>query len=258
MPAGADDRPHYPATAKRLRAARRQGDVPRSADLAGAVVLLAALMLLLGYASVAGQALVAMMSDAFRAAIDGDDPLTVVRSAGGACLRLLAGFGGVLLGAAVLAALVQVGPLFAPTALAPRFGRLWLRRSAPSRGWRVVVFVKVMVLALALVGVSIWFVRSESHSLAYLARQAPEDLARWLTELTAQVVGPALAILIGLALLDVLAVRIAWWQRHRMTRREWLAELRAEYGDPSLRRERRRRQQTNASPEGRGRAPKPR
>lgn len=250
MPARADDRPHYPATAKRLRAARREGDVPRSADLTGAVVLVVAAMLLLAYAPVAGRTLVAMMSDAFRAALDGDDPLTVVRNAGAASLWLLARFGGILLAAAVLGALVQVGPLFAPAALVPRFGRLWIRQSVPSVGRRVIVFIKVIVFALALVGLGAWFLRSESHSLAYLARQDPEDVARWLVELTIQVIGPALAILVGLALLDVLIVRIAWRQRLRMTRRELLAELRAEHGDPMLRRERRRRQQANANPNG--------
>lgn len=110
----------------------------------------------------------------------------------------------------------------------------WLRTA-----WRV---VKVLVVLMAVASVA-------NASLRAIVSTATADLGYALRSLSAIASLGASRFGIALALLviaDLLVARLLWRRSLRMTRDELQRELRETHGDPTLRAERRHRQQVTA------------
>lgn len=230
-------------TPRRLREARRRGEVARSAELSGAVGLAAGLATV----AIAGPTLGAELARAVRgglslAAAGSADPLAVLRAAAGTVLRLalwpsLAAF---LAGGA--AALLQAGFGLSPGALAPRLERL-----DPVRGLARLVepaqlaraglsLLKAVALTLVL---ALWL-RDHFPALAELPRVGPAALLRAAPALTGVALQLAGTFLLA-GLLDWALARRRHRRALRMTRDEVRRELKEDEGDPLHRAERRRR-----------------
>lgn len=229
-------------TARRLRDARRRGEVAWSAELTGAAALAG------GLAGVAlegpdtarelARALHAALADAVSAPPAAAE---VVSAALGSVLRLtlLAAVGALACGA--LAAAAQAGFAFSPEALWPRLERL-----DPARGLRRLCSLGELVrvaLALAkgalLVALLVRWWRDAAPALASLPRAGPAAMAaaaRLVAPLAVELAG----VLLALGAADLALAR----RRHRralmMTRDEVRRELREDEGDPAHRAERRR------------------
>ncbi|MBN1769881.1 MAG: EscU/YscU/HrcU family type III secretion system export apparatus switch protein [Deltaproteobacteria bacterium] len=230
-------------TPRRLREARRCGQVARSRDLTAAVSLwfaLAAISLLvvpLVPRVVEGLArTLSLAGSAGEAAASRE--ATVWMQLG---LRLALP---VLL-AAVLAALasgvVQVGGLFTFEPLRPRLERLspaqGVRRLF-GRGW--VEAVKSLAKFLVVTAAALLAARGSWAELVSAARGDAATLAQALLVALARLAVAAGALLLALGVLDLLYQR--WRHRRdlRMTREELRREQREEEGDPQQRAERRR------------------
>jgi flagellar biosynthesis protein FlhB len=235
-------------TPRRLREARRRGQVARSPDLTAAAVWVAAGAILVhGGPWAWGQLAVLMRQGLARAAAAAagaavEPPLAAqLARAGDQVLELS---GPLVLAAAVaagLAGLVQVGPLLVAAAIRPDWNRLnpveGARRLAsgaemePARS-----FVKLLgIIAVA------WspLVEAGRHVPA-LIRAAPSQVVTWTAHVAA-----AVAVRVVFAY-SVIGFADLLWQRHRlrrdlrMTRDEIRREERETEGDPRQKAQRRR------------------
>ena len=231
-----------PPSPRRLREARRRGEVARSRELGGAAALLGGLVAL---AVTAPQA-AAAMARAIRASLAaGDhmpDPAALLRAAAWDVARwsLPAGAAAVALGA--LASLALAGPGLSPEALRPRWERVdplaGLRRLlSPSQLAGAALGV---LKAAALVALAWTWLRAAAPGLAELPRASPAALLRavpHLFDLALRLASTTLAFGLG----DAALARWRHLRSLRMTRDEVRREHKDDEGDPAHRAEHRRR-----------------
>lgn len=235
-------------TPRRLREARRRGEVAVSRELTGGAALAGGLAVLVATAPDAAREL----ARALRAGLAG---AVAASGAGGAevagpalraalwmVLRLSLPAASGALVAAALAAAIQTGPGVFPEALRPR-----LERIDPLRGLRRLLSPSQLLAAAlgvlkaaVLLGVLWGWAAGAAPSLAGLPRLEPAALLRALPLLGGLALRLAGAFLL-LGVLDLALVR----RRHRrslmMTRDEVRREHKEDEGDPTHRAERRRR-----------------
>jgi type III secretion protein U len=230
-------------TPRRLREARRRGDVARSAELSGAAALAAGLAALALAGPGIGSALFRLVRGGLLAAASGAaDPVAVLRDAAAAVLRLALAPAAAALVAGAACAALQAGSGFAPEALRPRLERIdplrGLRRLAdPSQLARAGLGV---AKAAVLVAVLAAWLRDHAAPLAQLPRAETAALLR---------AAPAILGLLSRLAAAFLAFGAVDWalarSRHRrslrMTRDEVRREHKEDEGDPEHRAERRRR-----------------
>jgi flagellar biosynthetic protein FlhB len=227
-------------TAKRLEQAREQGQVPRSADLSAAAVLLLAAggLELLGRWS--GGQLHALMRSSLtlsrERALDESAALAALAGAAGHALYACAPLFGLTVLAALAAPLALGGRGFHPKALAPDFSRL-----SPAAGFARMFSLNGAVelgkafakfLALALVAALVLWQHSDAI-LALGAQPAPVAIAR-----AASLAAFALLMLAGTLAL-IAAVDVPWqlWrytEQLRMTRAQIREEVKDTEGAPEI------------------------
>lgn len=231
-----------PPTPRRLREARRRGEVARSAELGAAAALAGGVV---GLALLGGE-IVSDLGRAVRAALApgawAADPAAALRDGGALVLRLAVPPAACAACAAALAGAVQTGFSFSLEAARPRLGRLALGRglarlvSADEAGRAALSVVRAAVLVLVLAG---WW-RGAARALVALPRAAaPAALAGALPLLGAL----ALRLAAALALVGAASLALERRRLHRalrMTRDEVRREVREDEGDPAHRAERRR------------------
>jgi type III secretion protein U len=225
-------------SARQLRKAREQGDVPVSAVLSQAVAFVAALAV----TPSALEASFAVVGELLRTTLQGrplaaeEVVFTVLRLA----LPVIA-----VAALAVLAlGVVQTGGLFAFERIVPQFDRL-----NPLSGFKSLVsaqrllgLLRALLAAGALLFLSWLVLRSSLPALVTSSAQLP--LAISAASTASRRLGQyAAAIGLGLAVLDLLVVRRAWLKRWMMTRDEVRRESRENEGDPELKATRRRAHQ---------------
>ena len=232
-----------PATPRKLARARRQGIVPKSPDLVFAAVLFALLGTLFAIGGRLLQAFRTLLTEALRSAAAPNPPglehlAAPARDVATLSLILLLA----LSLAALLANVLQVGPLFAAALAAPDLRRLdpfaRLRALFSARTWlglSIAVGKTCVLLATAA-----WVLYDARHALATLGAGSP---ARALFVLCALALQVALyvagaALLLGVA--DLVYRRTQHARAMRMSRREWTEEQRESSGLPEHRRLRRR------------------
>lgn len=229
-------------SAKRLREARRRGQVAVSAELTGAAALAGGLLAIAVAGPACARALAQEMHAALSgAALSGAEPAAALARSGALLLRAALVPGSGALAGALAAGLLQTGFLFAPAALSPRLERL-----DPFRGLRRLLSpaqlgaVGVGLLrAAVLLGVGALWLRESAPALAMLARLEPAGLWRalsWLGELAVRLV----LALVALGAVDLLRLRRRHLRSLRLTLEEARRERREDEGDPALRGERRR------------------
>jgi flagellar biosynthetic protein FlhB len=234
-----------PPTQRRLAEARKQGQIPRSADLTAAVALLAGMFLL----NVLGPGMMRGMLAMTRELGDASDPhadalmIWLARSAYTAAALLLP-FLSLLLLASLVVNLAQTGLLLTWKRLAPRLDalnpinglrRLWSTEALQRLG--------LGVLKMAFVGAAAWWLLS-AEAVALVSAAMLDTSA--IVQLGGQLVfalGLRLGLLlVALALLDYLMQRWRVQRNLRMTRQEVRDELKSMDGDPLMRQRRRQLQ----------------
>ena len=235
------DRTEQP-TPRRLREARRRGEVARSADLGAAAALAGGLAGLAVLGRGIAEALARSLRAALSGAAAGGDPAALLRDAAALVLRLALAPAGCALGAALLAGALQTGWCFSPGALQPRLERL-----DPLRGLRRLVSAGAAAraaLGVAKAGVLLAVLATWAPAAAGAIASLPRASAPGALSAALPIVaGLALRLAASLAVLGV--VDLALERRRlarslRMTRDEVRRELREDEGDPSHRAERRR------------------
>lgn len=240
------DRTYMP-TPLRLEDARRQGRVARSSDLSAVVVTLAALCAtaILGGTLLEGmRELVAACLDFSQAHPGAESPASAVGDAAGAIWAVLipaAGICGVAAAAAVLVNVVQTRGLVAPRRVSPQWQRLCLTEGLSRLfGARSLVRGVLAVAKLAVVAAVAWTTLSQAWPRMLSAAGGDgEAILSAASSLVWRMGLRVAAVLLVLACADYLYQR---WQHVRdlkMTRRQWLDDMRRMEGDPRRRRRRR-------------------
>ena len=237
-----------PASERRLRQAREEGQVARSRDLVHLAGIAALMALAAGLGPWAGRQALGIVQSGLRfdraAAFE---PQMLPSRLGHLGLDALLWVVPVLAGVAVLlagATMAVGGWNFATQALAPKFERLDpIAGFGRVFGWRSMLQqLKLVPLAAGLLAAGAWYLYSHAAELDSIARlplvQALPLGFGWITG--------GLAILLGVCVVAAIAdVPLQLW-RHgselRMTRDEAKREHKEDEGDPHLKGERRRRQ----------------
>lgn len=230
----------------RLQEARERGQVPRSADVSGIVVMiafsvalaagsyrvatalahaLARTILMAGNAPVPSMSLASWLQCTFQPAWRAILPIVMA-----------------MLVAALVSNLMQTGPVFSTEPLKPDFSRL-----NPAQGLRRFFSLRIvwelfkLTLKLAMLGGLVWMLAgSIARKVQAVAFTAPSSVGLMLRSTYVQVTTWMLALLALVALFDIWFTRREYIRKLRMSRRDIKDEIKRREGDPDIRQRRRR------------------
>nr|PZN67407.1 MAG: flagellar biosynthesis protein FlhB [Sphaerobacter thermophilus] len=228
------------ATPKRRQDARRQGDVPRSAELSAAAGLLGALAFLQWYGGQAAGALTGYFRGTFGGLSPSDlTPLAIQNLAwesGMVFARVVGPLVAVVLVVGIAAGVAQTGPVFALAALKPDFKRInpaaGLKRIFSRRG--AFETFKALVKLVIIAALTYPVLRAEVAHFASLTGAHPVSIAEAVGRTLVKVGLRAAGAFFILALADYAFQRWEYERRLRMTRQELREELRQTEGNPEL------------------------
>jgi type III secretion YscU/HrpY family protein len=231
-------------TPKKLREARKRGEVAKSREVSSAALLLATAGVLLATGDSMLSALRASFSLSLTAA-RGDlavAPTTVLGETASLGLDLLAPLLAATVAVAALSQFLQIGPLLTLEAVSPKLERLDPIRGAKNLlSQRNLVELLKAIAKLALISTIAWVtlegaLRGVVGLAARDALAALEGTGHMVSTLLLRV-GGALA---GVAVLDVLYQRWRYRRDQGMTKEEVKREHKEAEGDPHVKRERQR------------------
>lgn len=227
-------------TPRRREEARRQGQVPFSAELVGSLVLLAGVVGLMYVGPAIWRAMTELfrhdLPRAFHPEFDTADAKELLgRTALHLLVALLPLFG-ILLAVGIGASVVQAGLQFNTEKLTPNFDKL-----NPANGFGRLFSVAALVRGLltilkviALAAVAYWVLQPRVGLIASLSRDrlAASAPAAWAIVMKLAVYLVAAVALV--AVIDYVYQRYRFEQSLRMTREEVKRELKEEEGDPQI------------------------
>lgn len=232
-----------PPSAKRLRDARRRGEVARSGDAVAAFVLVAGA----GVLAWTGAGLVAGLAELLRqglvqASSPPAAPALALTTAVGAALRLLAPLLLVVAGAALVANFGQVGALLAFDPVKPKLERLNpLRNARNVLGRQAWANVAKTGIKLGLAGyLGAITISDQLPQLTRLVWARPEQLLVTVGSGALALCWRLGALAVALGAVDLVYQRWSYRRRLRMTKEELRREQREQEGDPQHKAERQR------------------
>lgn len=236
------DRTEKP-TAKRLRDARKDGDVHKSRELTSTVLVLAwLLMVMMGMPLIRGR-----LGGLFDTVMQGvhqpfDQALHDIGLAAFTAFLWLTV--PLLLGAMAIAALVeflQVGPIFAPKKIKPDASRMH-----PAEGVKklfsqenLVEVIKAVCKSGLLIGLFVWVLFSLIGEFVKLPYAAPEATGEALWIAVKRLATGVIFVFFLVSVLDAFYQRFAFNKKMKMSRREIKQEVKENEGDPMIKSRRR-------------------
>ena len=230
----------------RMEEARKKGQVPRSAELGGVLVLLSFCVAL----AVTAPRLVHSVADAVTRCLllSGSAPLagtSLVRWLGSTFAPVGQALVPVVLATVVVAVaanLVQTGFVFSTHPLKPDFTRMNPAQAFKRLfGLRTLWDMAKLALKVGVIGVLAWYAWHGITPMAgAIASGSPSRLPHWLGVVLGRVATWMLVVLGLLALMDTIFTRREYLRKLRMSRRDIKDEHKQREGDPDIRAKRRR------------------
>lgn len=229
-----------PATPKRRQEARKKGQVPKSAELSSALVLLSSIFLIYFLLPVPALSLLAFARETWSGLLVQDLDIAgasnlawnLARQTGSVLLPLFAA----LVLVAWLSSLAQVGFLLTGRPMQPNLGRLnpleGLKRLFSKRA-----LVELLKSLLKLVGIGVIVYQSVNAAVLWTSSQYDADLGRSVSSLKLLIYKTALkvaAFLFAIGLLDYVYQRMEHAKSLRMSKQEIKEEYKQTEGDPQL------------------------
>jgi flagellar biosynthesis protein FlhB len=228
------------ATPRRLEEARKDGDVPKSAELAQVCALAGA------FAAVAlgGGALARNLADALLPFIAHPDTIEVSGEAGShvawqvmqAASPVLASVLGATMLAGVGGNLIQHGVLFTTAKLAPDFSKI-----SPAEGFKrlfgidgLMNFLRALLKVLLVSAVAWWVLAPHAAELPGLVTVGPLGVLTYSVDVGKSLMMAVLALLALGAVLDFIWQRQRFMTRMRMTKEELKEDFKQSEGDPHV------------------------
>lgn len=231
------------ATPKKLRDARKKGEVPKSKDLSSTAVLVVWVAL----GALLWRYVFTQLTEPFQAALQSvaQPSIYAMKSVGLASAKAFVLVSlALLVPAAVFAALVefvQVGPVFTFEKMRPQFDRM-----SPVEGLKRMFSadnlfeVGKSVLKAGVLVLVVWAViGSQFANLAALPQGGPEGAMSAMGSLTFRLLATTVAVFALVAGADVTYQRLAFAKKMRMSKRDLRQEGKEAEGDPMLKARRR-------------------
>lgn len=233
-------------TDKKLRDARKKGDVPQSREAGTAMVVFALLMILIFVLPSASGRIV----EALRGPLLGASGITIGEdgtgvSDAGAVLKAL-GFSiglamlpiaGIMVLAALFGVMIQGETVVSTDRIQPKLSKL-----NPLSGFKrlfsadaFVEFFKNTAKVLVIGAITIWAVRDIAQSLSQTQNFLPERLAAVTLDSTRWIFLATTVFLLPIALADILWKRFQWKKKQMMSLKEVRDEHKDSEGDPQIR-----------------------
>jgi len=238
--AGAGQEKTEQATPRRIQEARRKGQVAKSVDLTGALLLIAMIALLYAIKDQffldLQRYLTRYFSEVAHEQVLGSSPLPILYDATLFTLKLLAPFLGVAVLVVLAANMVQVGFMFSPEALKPRMEVLnpmsGLKRMFSKRS--LVELVKSILKFITIGAITYYMIKANMGNLLLVFNLAPQGIYQCVVDFIIKVAWwGALAFLV-LALFDYMFQRYDYKKNMMMSKQEVKEEYRQSEGDPLL------------------------
>ncbi len=230
-----------PATPTKLRDARRRGQVSKSLEVNSLFILSMgiAVFYLLGEGMVSSQLALsrALLSNAHRIALDPARTLSLFEHTLDWMLSIFWPAMAALVAVAVLMNMAQTGPVFSFFPLKPDMSRI-----NPVNGFKRLFSVrllfeslKTLIKLMLFAGVLYFAISALLPSMVGLLDRHPDSYPPYLADKANSIVLKLLAVLLFVALLDLLYTRWDYAKRMRMSRREIKDEVKRREGDPQVR-----------------------
>jgi len=228
-------------TPKRLREAREKGQVPKSQDLSGVILLLGALVLLIVMAPMIGEMFASFVRRTLTGALSAA-PITVDSMRVGAYLgfaevaRIMLPVLLVTVLVAYLSQFVQIGVVVSGEPVKPKLDRL-----SPVQGFKriygrrglVKALINTLKLALLIV-VSVLVIGAQIDTVAVLPRLTAAHGSMTVLRMALVIAFTLLAVLLVLAIIDLLYQRWQHEQDNKMTKQQVKDERKTMEGDPQI------------------------
>ena len=242
-----NDDKQYDASENKLRKARAEGDIPRSAELQAALTYLGLWLAAIFATAYAAPGWVRMASRALGSepwpTTEGQSIMDTARAlAAWAGLAVLAA-AAIIAVPAVLGIVVQRSLVFTPKKLAPDINRINPIKNAKQKfGKSGLVTFAISVGKVMLVGVGGWFLyRSLLSWLMTAEAMADRQWVAGLDLILHRAILLALGIGVVFAGIDLMWKRLEYLKRQRMSRREMEDEHKESEGDPHMKAARRQK-----------------
>jgi flagellar biosynthesis protein FlhB len=227
-------------TQKRLDQARESGDVVKSMEVSGLVVLaggtLAIAMFGRSIAVGLGTLLSRFLQEPDQMAVDGAGLASLFRGVLFQLALILAPFMGVMIVAALAGHVLQSRPTLTAEKLKPDFSKLsipaGLSRMFGMEGWANLLkgLVKLVIVGLA-IWTQLW---PERGLLDEILTQSPAGVMADMNHLLFKILIAALSALLVIAGLDYAFQYMRFMRRNRMSKQEVKEEFRQNEGDPAI------------------------
>ena len=239
-------------TEKKLKDARKKGDVPSSKETGNMVVVVA----MLGIAALVLPYQAPQIVVALSVLLDHSPNLMVATGEPGV-IRLgqimseffymivwavLPIFGVLFLGGAI-GAVIQGETVVAAERIKPKLSKL-----SPLEGLKrlfsanaLVEFAKSIVKVLAIGGLAVWFTNEAVRRIWTSSGFTPEHLPGYLTAAAVKLLIAAAILLVPIAIADILWRRFDWRRKQRMSQKDIKDEHKESEGSPEIRQKRARR-----------------
>jgi flagellar biosynthetic protein FlhB len=227
-------------TPRRREDARRRGQVAVSQDVKIWAMLLASTLFVAYWLPVAGRDLIGLMLPFLdRPEAMAVDAPSAAAGMAAVVIRVLLAVAPLMAGlfaVAVLAGLIQVGPLLAPARLKPSLDKI-----SPMKGFTrifgaqaLVEFGKGLVKVVAVAAIGVAVVAPVIRGIEPVVAGSVPDTLRLLVAASAEMLAGAAALLTLVAIADVLYQRHATTKQLRMTVQEVRDEAKQSEGDPQV------------------------
>lgn len=238
------------ATPKKRQESRKKGQVAKSQDIAGSLVMLSVFMCLITFGGYIKERLVTLYSDVFfhRLTMDvtQENVMVMFRSYGMQLLLLLAPILLVVFVVAAVATYAQVGFLFTGEPITPKFSKL-----DPIKGFKNIFSMRSLVeflksiLKLVIIGYLVFStVKGAMDSISSLGRVSVEAAFSFTAQMTMNLGIKISAALFVLAVFDYMYQRYEHEKNLKMSKQDIKDEYKKTEGDPLIKgkiRERQRR-----------------
>jgi flagellar biosynthetic protein FlhB len=234
------------ATPRRIEEARKDGDVPKSGELAQVCALAGAFAAVV----MGGGALAQHLSQTLRPFIAHPEAIDLAGGAGVTVTRQLmlavAPVMATVLGATMLGGVggnvIQHGVLFAPAKLAPSFSKV-----SPAEGFKrlfgidgLMNFLRSVLKVLLVSAVAYWVLAPHARELPGLITVGPVAIITYSVNVTRSLMFAVISLLAVGALLDFIWQRQRFMVRMRMSKEEVKEDFKQSEGDPHVKAQQRK------------------
>lgn len=228
------------ATPKRLRDARKKGQVARSRDMNTIVILIAAFAIIIFMRGYIGDELRAFMVSNFNLVSQKDLTIETVfleaHRSGITFVRVMAPF---LIAIAVIAigvGFLQTGPIFSGEPVKPQTKRLNIVENLKNM-FKITTLVELIknIAKISLIFLLAYLVIADSLREVVLTVTAAPDRSSWLAaRLVAVFLAKVFIVFIAIAIIDFMVQRWQYKKQLKMTKEEVKREYKQDEGDPLI------------------------